>query len=89
MNKSTRIIITYVVIALLMVGDFTYLEYQTWMWQPGPWGSTLEDSLRPMLRPLLLILLPLTACSLFVQMFCDPLTCRVIRLLRYKERQAK
>jgi len=83
MNKSTRIVITYVVIALLMIGALTYLEYQAWMWKPGSW-RTLEDSLRPML----LILLPLTACALVVQMFCDPLTCRVIRMLRYKERQS-
>lgn len=84
MNKSNQIIITYAVIVLLMVGALAYLEYQVWMYQPGPL-QTLGD----LLRPVVLILLPLAACSLVVQMFCDPLTYRVIRMLRYKERQAK
>ena len=82
MHKSTRISLTYTVIALIMAAATSFLAYQVWVWQPAP------DALGHELRLVALVILPLLGLSQAIQVACDPLAWRVIRMLRRKERLA-
>lgn len=82
MHPPTRISLTYAAIALIMVAASSFLAYQVWAWQPAP------DTLGHELRLVALIMLPLLGLSQAIQIACDPLAWRVIRMLRRKERLA-
>lgn len=81
MTQSTRIAITYATIALIMAVSTGFLAYEAWEWQPPP--NTMAHDM----RLVALIMLPLLGLSQAIQITCDPLAWRVIRMLRRKERQ--
>lgn len=82
MHPSTRISLTYAVIALIMAAATSFLAYQVWEWQPAP------DTLGHELRLVALVILPLVGLSQVIQIAGDPLAWRLIRMLRRKERLA-
>lgn len=82
MHQSTRMFLTYSATALIVIAAISFLTYQTWEWQPAP------DALEHELRLLALAVLPLAGLALIIQIACDPLVWRVIRILRWKERLA-
>lgn len=80
MHKSTRILLTYSVMALIAIVAISFLTYQAWEWQPP------SDTLAHEMRLVALALLPLAGLSLVIQIVGDPLAWRVVRMLRRKER---
>lgn len=79
MESSTKIILTYSMLAVVMAAAISFLTYQVYMWQPPP------DTMAEVLRPWALAILPLAGLSQILQTVFHPLAIRVIRMQRRKE----
>ena len=79
MRKSTRITVTYAVIALVMAGCVVFLEWA--VYQSRSWPGSLEDAL----RPFALIGLPFVGLFMIYATLFDPVARRIVRQLRFKE----
>lgn len=82
MQRSTRIALTYMATALVVALASSVLLYLAWRWQPP------ADTLAQQLRLVALCLLPLLCAAQILQIAFDPLVWRVVRRLRWHERQA-
>ncbi|MYM92527.1 hypothetical protein [Duganella vulcania] len=79
---SNRIIVTQAVLSLLFLLLAAGLEALLLRWQGQP--DTLEDMLCRIVRPMGLVLVPLSGMAQAFLTLTDPLAWRVVRTLRHK-----